>query len=117
MLEYTEYKDLAQILSRSDVSNTYQDLMQKETQVLETVNAVVKNYEENNPSKPTVFQMSVVDLFSNCVREINATFRDVVGLQKMSLDSVIHVLVRGERMVYLGLLLVLISVALVFVVI
>jgi hypothetical protein len=47
-IEYGEVKEILEIASRKDVGNSYQDLMNKEAKVLDTVSDVVKYYRDKD---------------------------------------------------------------------
>ena len=48
MLEYSDYKSLVNTLEQSNHDNTYQELINKEDKVLDTVNRVIKNYRDED---------------------------------------------------------------------
>lgn len=47
-IEYGEYTEIIDIINRTNVEDSYQDLMKKEDKVLDTVNNVVKIYRDED---------------------------------------------------------------------
>jgi cell fate regulator YaaT (PSP1 superfamily) len=47
-LEYTEYQSVVDLINKADQDNVYQELIGKETKTLDTINRVVKYYNDND---------------------------------------------------------------------
>jgi hypothetical protein len=112
MIEYAEYKELTDILARSDVSNTYEDLMKKESQVLDTVNALVKHYKEENNNKRLLYKKSTIDLISGFFIELSEMSREILMIKNPTIQTFRTIATKNDRLIYLGLLFVIVSILL-----
>lgn len=113
MLEYSEYKSLVDILEKSDNNNTYEELMKKETATLDTVNAVVNHYRDRRIEDKQFVHMSLYEIYNLFFLELPLVVRDIKAAKNM--DDAIAALMKGNRPVYLGILLVAVSLLLFFV--
>lgn len=113
MLEYSEYKDVVDILSRTNHENSYSDLMNKETKVLDTVNAVVKTYRDRQIKNIEMINRPIAENISRYWLDMNLMVKELMDLK--SLSSIPTILTRGDRVIYMGLMLIVFSVILFFV--
>lgn len=113
MLDYSEYKSLIDILDKSDAANTYEDLMKKETATLDTVNAVVNHYRDRRVENKQFVHMSLYEIYNLFFLEIPVLARDLKGVK--DLKGAALVLMQGNRPIYLGILLVAVSLILFFI--
>ena len=106
MLEYSEYQDLVDILSRSNVENSYQDIMKKEEKALDTVNNVVKYYKDNQ-EKQYFFNRKVIDIVLGFFEEWAKIIQEMVnGKFSYSMTT--------ERTIYVGMMIIIIALILVY---
>ena len=105
-IQYAEYKDLVEILSRSNHDTTYSDLIQKEEKVLDTVNAVVKYHQDKKIDRSSFVDMKIVDMIYNFVIEMGAMFREMVAIPSNHPEKIFTVITKGNRFIYLGIILV-----------
>jgi hypothetical protein len=113
MLQYSEYKDVMEILKKSDHEKTYQDLMKKETKVLDTVNAVVKNYKDRTIRNDEFVERALTENISRFWMDMNLMTKELFDIT--DLKEIPKILSKGERIIYLGLCLVMLAVILFFV--
>lgn len=113
MLEYAEYKDVVDIIQRSNHDMTYQDLMQKETKVLDTINAVVKQYRDQNIKDIEFINRGITENISRFWLDMNLMLKELVDIS--SVTDVAKVLKKGERIIYFGLICMSIAAILFFV--
>jgi hypothetical protein len=115
MIEYSEYKSLVDILKESNQDNTYQDVMKKEEKVLDTINSVVKYYKDtdvkeqqfvNQPMQYVLFR------FGNVWLDI---YNDIINQRVDTLQKMFRIFTKDDRLVYIGLMCIVISVLLYFV--
>lgn len=107
MLEYSEYKSLMDTLGRTDRDTVYEDLMKKETDVLTNVNAVVKDYRDHQHDNKQFINMSINDIIHKFFTEIPLVMIEVHKAK--SPQDYAAILYKGDRLVYLGILLVIIA--------
>lgn len=115
MIEYSEYKSLVDILAKSENhENTYQEVMNKETNVLDTVNNVVNYYKDIDIKEKQFVNMNisyVVYRFFNVWGEL---FKDLVN-GDMKNVNLMDIFTKDDRLIYIGAMLVLISVFLYYI--
>lgn len=112
MLEYSEYKSLVDILDKSELDETYKELMKKEDKVLDTVNAVVNHYKEKQYKKKQFINMSIYEIYNLFFVEWPLIMIDLHKVKKF--EDIIPLILKGYRPIYIGILLVLISFILFF---
>lgn len=112
MLEYSEYKDLVDILQSSNQETTYQEVMSKETKVLDTLNSVIKNYRDDAVNTRqfinTPFAM-IVNRFFNIWIDI---FNDILNFKydkATSIKDFYSIFVKEDRLIYIGIFMIIIS--------
>lgn len=115
MIEYSEYKSLVDILEKSDNhENTYQEVMNKETNVLKTINNVVNYYRDVDIKERQFVNMNisyVVYRFFNIWGDI---FKELVNTDPKKL-SLLDVFTKDDRLIYIGVMLILISIFLYYI--
>lgn len=115
MEKHMEYSKLVSLLNQSDPHDIYEELMKKETHVLDTVNRVV-NYSNEKQVKNSEFANTSINdiahkLFWN-IRLISMELFDVKNVQDLK-----RVLLKDDRKIYVGLTCVIISLFLFFIII
>lgn len=113
MLDYSDYTSIIDVLEKSNLDETYKDLIAKETSVLETVNNIV-NYDKTSKAKDKQFiHMSLNEIYTLMFLEIPLMTKELSVCR--SFEDILRVIFKGHRIIYLGILLVLISILLFFV--
>ena len=113
MLDYSEYKSLVDILEKSELDDSYKDLIQKEDKVLDTVNAVVNQIKDKKSNQKQFMHMSLYEIYNLLFLEIPLLIKEVSGAQTSA--DVLRTLFKGHRVIYIGIVLVILSVILFFV--
>ena len=107
-LEYSDYNSLVDVLEKSSADDTYQLLMNKEEKVLDTVNNVIKYYNDNEIKQGSFINMPLIYI----VREFFHTWMEM-GSEVISSNDVkrdIFKIVKKEgRVFYIGIMCILIS--------
>ena len=109
-IEYAEYKDVVDILNKSDPDQAYQDLVKKEDKVLDTVNNVVKYYTDKSFAKGDFTQQSVLDVVAN--------FFTVWGLILKELSEnkdPAKIFTKDDRLIYIGIMVLVVAFILFFI--
>lgn len=108
-IEYSEYKSLVDILeaSSNDNASTYEDLMKKEKNVLDTVNHVVNHIKESDTKKGLVTEKSLSGVAQHMFVMWPVVFNEL-ALAKKPEDFVACVTNDG-RSVYIGITLMLVA--------
>lgn len=107
MLDYSEYQSLLDILDKSELDNTYTDLIKKEESVLDTINAVVNNIQDKSYEKKQFIHISLYELYTFLFLEIPR-----IGIElgtATSFKDLMIIIFKGYRIIYIGMLLVMIS--------
>ena len=115
-LEYSEYQSVIDILKKSDQNNVYQDLMKKEEKTLDSINKVVKYYKDNDYKNKEFLNMSFWELtirFGEIWPEI---WNDIISSDPKYI-SFLNIFIKDDRPIYIGVLLIIISIFLLFIMI
>jgi hypothetical protein len=108
-LEYSEYNNIVEVIDKSNAENAYQDLMGKEEKVLDTVNNVIKYYNDNE-IKDTQF---INQSFSYLVQHFFKTWSDIgteIIESKNLLNDFIYIIKKENRIFYIGIMFIIISI-------
>lgn len=113
MLEYSEYKSIIDILDKSELDDSYKDLMKKEDKVLDTVNHVVNSYNDKKIKRKQFIHMSLYEIYNLFFLEWPSFMKDVT--KATSLNDVFKLMIKNNRIIYLGCILVFVSFILFFI--
>ena len=116
MIEYSEYKSLVDVIEKSqNHENTYEEVMKKEEKVLDTMNRVIKYYRDVDIKEQQFVNMpisKVVYRFFNVWIEM---FNELMDANNTKRVDFLSVFTKDDRLVYIGVFLVLLSVFLFYV--
>lgn len=108
-----EYDKLVRLLNSSDTSAVYEELIQKEQRVLDTVNRVVNYSNEKQVVASEFMNMSLDSIIHALFWNLRLVFRDVIGAKNA--QDIWRTLTKDDRPIYFGILLVLLALFLFFV--
>ena len=107
-LEYTElkeaelnYNEVTDILAKSD---PYQELMEKESKVLNAVNSIVKSYKDNEIVDTEFVNMRLSFIANRFFVVIQEIIKDLVD-RKINIET----FTKDDRVFYVGIFLIIIS--------
>lgn len=108
-IEYSEYKSLVDILEESsnDNASTYEDLMKKEKNVLDTVNHVVKHIKESDAKGGLVAEKSLNGIAQHMFAMWPVVIKELSVVKKP--QDVADCVTKEGRSVYIGITLVLLA--------
>jgi hypothetical protein len=106
-IEYAEYKEVLDILKRDNVEDSYQDLLSKESEVLDTVNNVVKYYRDNDMRKGEFINQDITHIVVRLVDVWGEVITELVSVS--SYKDFIGTITKGDRPIYLGLTFILLA--------
>lgn len=110
-----EYNKLVTLLKSTNTEDIYEELLKKEDKVLDTVNRVV-NYSNAEEVRQTEFEnMSMNELTHNMFWTLQKIGREAWDIK--TIQDVYRVMFTGERKFYLGVVVVMVSLFLFFVII
>lgn len=112
-IAYSQYKEVLEIAQRTDVENSYEDLMKKESDVLDTVNNVVKYYRDNDIHEAEFIHQSIVHI----IYRFSTVWKEVIeeATTVSSYHDLIEIVSKNDRPIYLGISLILLALFLIFV--
>ena len=112
--EVSEYKSLLNMLETRSKDDIYQQLMQKEKAVLDTIN-VVANTENSKKTEAKIIYnkpvLQVIALFANTWHNI---FKELI-IESKGYKHIVDILWIGDRKVYVGAMIVFIALILFFI--
>lgn len=112
-IDYASYKEVLGVVQRVNVEDSYQDLMSKETEVLNTVNNVVKYYRDQDIHDSEFINQNVSLILQRFPIVLRDTLEDLVKVG--SYKDFMTVMTRDDRLIYLGMSLIVIALFLFFI--
>lgn len=112
MLDYSEYTSLIDMLEKSNLDDTYKELMKKEEKVLDTVNHVVTHYETEQRKRKEFIHLSLHEIYHLMFLELPQIFKELTNARDV--HDVMAIIFKGHRIIYIGILLVILSIFLFF---
>jgi hypothetical protein len=114
-IEYSEYKSLIDILesTTNDNSSAYEDLMSKEKNVLSTINHVVKHINDKDINSQEFISTSIQDIFYRLFIILPDIANDLIRTKNIS--EIIQSLTKDDRIIYIGVIMILISIFMFFI--
>jgi SNF2 family DNA or RNA helicase len=112
-IEYSDYESIIDILKNSTQDDVYQDLMGKEDKTLDTINNVIKYYKDVDYKKKQFINMSFSEIV---IRFSEIYFEIFTDLSEKKL-SILSILMKNDRPMYIGILLIIISFLMFFIII
>lgn len=112
-MEYGEYKEVMDVLQRTNVEDNYQDLMKKEDKVLETVNNVVKYYRDEDIKDGEFINQGVGQVIARFLDVWKEILNDYTN--NMTTKTTKQILTEGDRLIYIGLSLIIVALFLFFI--
>jgi hypothetical protein len=110
-----EYSKLVDLLKKSDNREIYEELMKKEENVLDTINRVVNYSNEKEVKSKEFLNMSLDEIIHKFFWNIKLIFGELLSVKTVQDFS--KIVYKDDRRIYIGLLLVIISIFLFFVII
>ncbi len=106
-IDYSEYKEVLDVLKRDDVENSYQDLMQHETKTLDTVNNVIKYYRDVELADGQLINQSIHTIFMRYFEVWNQILEDLVAVRNPK--DLFTTFTKGDRLIFIGITFIIIS--------
>ena len=104
-IEYSEYKSLVETLQKSD-EFTYEELMKKEKDVLDTVNKTVRHIQDNSYKQGQFVNMQLSHIFERFFLIWPEIIRD---LNDAPPERLFYELTKDDRVIYYGLMMLVIA--------
>lgn len=111
-IEYSEYKEVLDVLKRDDVESSYQDLMKHEEKTLDTVNNVIKYYRDAELADSQLINQSLHSIFMRFFEVWNQILEDMSKVKTP--NDIIDVFLKSDRIIFIGIALILIALFLIF---
>ena len=105
-IEYSEYKSLVDILQKSD-EDIYEEVMKKEKNVLSTIDHVVNHIKEENVKSDQFINLSISHIIEKFLLLIPEMIKELSNVR--SLQDIIKVISKEDRIIYIGILLIIIG--------
>lgn len=110
---FMDYKDFKTLLDKSNPDHLYEELMKKEERILQTVNRVVDYSNKKELEANEFINMPIKDATSNFMLGVISMINDLTKVKDG--QHLIQVLMSTERVIYIGIILVIISMFLFFI--
>lgn len=111
---YGEYKDILDIVNRNNVEDSYQELMQKEGKVLDTVNNIVKYYRDEDIKNGEFINQGISTILIRLFDVWKEIIDDFTS-EKKNKKSFIEIVSINDRPIYIGITLIIIALFLFFI--
>lgn len=109
---YGEYKEILDIVNRSNVENSYEELMQKEEKVLDTLNNVVKYYRDEDIKDREFINQGINTIITRYLDVWKEILDDFTSNPK---KTYIDIISKDDRPIYIGITLIIIALFLFFI--
>ena len=109
MLEYSEYKNLIDTLEQSNHENTYQEVMQKESKTLDTINRAIKVYKDDKVEHKQFINAPISAVVFRFFNVWNELIKDLVT-HGNNIQEVVAIFNKEDRLVYIGITLIFLSI-------
>lgn len=106
-IEYGEVKEILEIANRKNVDNAYEDLMSKESKVLETVSDVVKYYRDKDIKDGEFINQSISIIMERFVEVWVEIINGVASAS--SIKDILRVMSDKDHPIYIGITMVVIA--------
>lgn len=113
MAEYKEYKNLLNLLEKSDVSTVYEELIKKEENVLHTINRVANLKATEDQKKTDFLSMPMHQIILKLYATLKAIHHELLRVK--SVKQVPKIFLKDDRKIYLGIMLVILALFLFFI--
>jgi hypothetical protein len=112
-IEYANYKEVLDVVTRTNVEDSYQDLMAKESEVLDTVNNVVKYYRDRDIHESEFVNQDI----SRILQRFPEVWKETIeGLAKVSsYAELLNVVTAKDHVIYLGITFIVLALFLFFI--
>lgn len=111
MLLYSEYQSLVDTLEKSKNHEfTYQELMQKEEKVLDTVNKVIRNYKDEEHKEREFINKRLIQIAYDFFQVWIDMFTEFVD--NKDLARIPSIVTKDDRLIYIGVMFVIVSIIL-----
>lgn len=108
---YSEYKEILDIANRTNVEDSYQDLMQKEDKVLDTVNNVVKYYRDEDIKNGEFINQGIAGI----IRRYFDVWKEIIDDFTSKDTMYASIVYKDDRPIYIGITLIIIALFLFFI--
>ena len=106
-MEYIEYDKLMDVLNYAPTNGMYEELMKREDNVLQTVNRVVDHSNKRQLESQEVVNMSLMQNLKNFGNTMYKMFDELFKVK--TYEDVMHVFRNSERVIYMGVMVIIIS--------
>jgi hypothetical protein len=106
-IEYGEVQEILAIANRKNVENSYQDLMDKETKVLETVSDVVRYYRDKDIKDGEFINQSLSIIAERFVQVWVEIINDIASAS--SLYDIFKTIGKKDHPIYIGITMVIVA--------
>lgn len=107
-LEYSEYKDLVNILEASNVDDSYQKLMGKEDKVLDTINRSIKYYRDEKQKEKEFIHLDILEIVMRFINTWIDIIKEFIEIKDISDPP--KILLSRDRPIYVGIMLIIVSI-------
>jgi hypothetical protein len=110
--DFMEYDDFTKLLKSAEPEHLYEELIQKEDKLLQTLNRVVDYSNKKEMQSKEFINMPVKDVARGFMSSMLGLFEDLVKMK--TLDQLIAAMMQADRIIYSGILIIIFSVILYF---
>lgn len=110
-----EYKDLMNLLNKADPKDVYEELIKKEDNVLNTINRVVNHSNEKEIKMQEFTNMSLDDIIHKLFWNLRLITNELYSIK--TVQDLGKSLLKDDRKIYIGIMMLLISLFLFFIII
>jgi hypothetical protein len=104
------FLDVPELINELPQTNIKKDVYKKENRL----ELLSRQYKEanGNKDKRTVIDLSIKVIFERIISTISSIIEDLINLDNYNIRNVMKIFIEGDRMVYFGIFIVLVSILL-----
>ncbi len=108
-IQYADYNSFVETIQSSSHENTYQEMIGKEKNVLDTMNNVIKYYRDSTFKEKNFINQPIHYIVFRLFTVWNEILSDLLKIEKSKTISLKQIFTKDDRLVYIGISFVLLS--------
>lgn len=116
-ISYSEYKSILDIAQSPNQDNSYQELMKKEENTLNTVNNVIKYYQDRDIKSKQFVNLSFYEMAIRMTEIWTDIYSDILNWKDTKNNNIMDVIFKEDRSIFIGIFLIITSFFLFFIII
>ena len=110
-----EYNTIRDLLKEGNRADAYDLLIRKEENVINMVNRLIDHDQKKDMFKTNLLNMTINDVFLNFAKTWKTIMNELISGKFMTFHKLMYVFLHDDRKIYVGIMLILLSLFLFFI--